>query len=213
MKPTIKFVDIDRERMYYNFSNRVKEVLENTKTEEDGYDKNILSLYKKYSGEYKHTGGIGYSYTEVMDDQFFSNREGVSEEPLEDSTGIIVTSDLNYEQKLKYSGYIKHPDVDFRSVWGSIYGMSDTISQAYKFVTGEAIDTECNYYEPEEVCIPEDMEFILVVVPIINDKNKDFRPHKWGEYVGNRLSGHECLYDEDVDMIYYFNLIPVKKVS
>lgn len=213
MKPTIKFVDIDRERMYYNFSNRVKEVLEKTKSEDGEYDTDILSLYKKYSGEYKPTGGIGYSYTEVMDDPFFSNRGGFSEEPLEDVTGIIVTGDLNYTQKLKYSGYIKHPDVDFSSVWDNISGLSDTISQAYGFVTGEAIDTEHNYYEPEEMKIPEDMEFILVVVPIINDKDKDFRPHKWGEYVGNRLSGHEYLYDEDVDMIYYFNLIPVKKVS
>lgn len=217
IEPTIRFVDIDKRPLFKYRGESLARVIESGLIEPEKLEK-YQEMRDFYHGDYSPTIWCGLSYDEAMNEPYIRDKASVPEGAIEDTTGIIVTSNLNYNHVLKHAGWEQ-------CVYGfsplSPFGLSDTISGAYHHVL-KAVKEEWEFfergiricaYEEEDFRTPEDMFFILLITPIFNDATNDFRPHKWGEYIGNRLEGHEYIRDENIDMLYVFQLLPVRRIA
>lgn len=129
-----------------------------------------------------------------------------------DYSGMVFTLNLNYSHVISsYSNKWREASYEeTRDYWFiSGYGLSDnifSIKEHFKKEIQEYLD-----YSGRQLP-PEDMRFLIRVTPIFDDGNNTggFRPHKWGKYIGDRLTGEEYLADEDgVNQLYVFGLIPL----
>lgn len=128
-----------------------------------------------------------------------------------DYSGMVLTLNLNYNHVISsYSSKWKEASYEeMRDYWFiSGYGLSDNIFSIKEHLKKEIQE----YLKGGYPLPPEDMRFLIRVTPIFDDGNNTggFRPHKWGEYIGDRLTGEEYLADEEgVNQVYVFGLIPL----
>ena len=86
----------------------------------------------------------------------------------------------------------------------SIYGVCDNAEQAIDYCREKLADS-----------LDKNQEYLLVLVPLIREFQEPdggWRWHKWGRYIGVQEPEAEYLYDEeDIDLVYVFKLVKVKK--
>lgn len=111
--------------------------------------------------------------------------------------------------------HLKHWDEIKELPQEELYRLQSTYTNRYYFKGYGVCDNEDQVYRMYKWLEDQDEEYCIFLTPIFKEHQPPhggWRWEKWGEYIGNKESKADYLYDEpDIDMVYVYSVCKIKR--